>query len=94
MWQHLNRNDWWLILGLFAQGIFFIRFFVQWVTSERKKSSVVPVSFWYLSIAGGLGLLVYAVHIKNPVFIIGQSAGLLIYVRNLVLIYKKSDSRF
>ncbi len=84
----LQWNDTWLILGLLAQLIFFLRFFVQWIVSERKGASVIPISFWYLSLAGGLGLLVYAIHIKDPVFILGQAGGLFIYARNLALIYK------
>jgi len=88
----LDWNSLWLITGLLAQAIFFLRFFVQWIVSERKKASVIPISFWYLSIAGGLGLLVYAIHIKDPVFILGQSGGLFIYIRNLVLIHKSKNS--
>lgn len=76
----------WLILGLGGQVVFFARFFVQWVASERRKRSVVPLAFWYLSIGGGLILLAYAIYRRDPVFIIGQSAGLLIYTRNLILI--------
>ena len=60
--------------------------FVQWLASEKKKQSVIPVSFWYFSILGGIGLLTYAVHTKAPVFIIGQAGGLLIYTQNLALI--------
>jgi lipid-A-disaccharide synthase-like uncharacterized protein len=79
----------WLILGIFAQGIFFARFFVQWVASEKAGKSVVPVVFWYFSIFGGLLLMTYAIHIKDPVFIIGQATGLLIYCRNLYLIARE-----
>lgn len=89
MWQQSNWNNEWFIIGFFAQCTFFLRFFVQWVASERKKSSVIPISFWYFSILGGLGLLAYALHIKDPIFIIGQSAGLLIYMRNLILVYRR-----
>ena len=80
----------WLALGLGGQAAFFARFFVQWVASERQKRSVVPIAFWYLSIAGGLILLAYAIYRKDPVFILGQSTGLLIYTRNLVLIARRA----
>ncbi len=76
----------WLVIGFVAQGLFASRFFVQWIASEKAKSSVVPVSFWYLSLVGSLMLLGYAIHKRDPVFILGQSTGLLIYVRNLFLI--------
>ncbi|MBN1521988.1 MAG: lipid-A-disaccharide synthase N-terminal domain-containing protein [Candidatus Aureabacteria bacterium] len=78
----------WIILGLVAQFLFFMRFFIQWIASERKGKSIIPIGFWYLSISGGLLLLVYAIHIKDPIFILGQSMGSFIYGRNLYLIYK------
>ena len=78
----------WLILGLVAQFLFFMRFFIQWIASEKKGKSVIPIGFWYLSISGGLLLLIYAIHIKDPIFIFGQSMGAFIYGRNLFLIYK------
>lgn len=76
----------WLAVGLLAQGCFFMRFFLQWVAAEKAKESVIPLSFWYFSILGGLGLLAYSIHKRDPVFILGQSTGLFIYVRNLMLI--------
>jgi lipid-A-disaccharide synthase-like uncharacterized protein len=79
----------WLVLGFFAQALFTTRFLVQWIASEKQKQSVVPIYFWYISLAGGFLLLTYAIHIKDPVFIAGQSAGVFIYVRNLMLIYKQ-----
>lgn len=79
--------DLWLILGFVAQGLFGARFLVQWIVSEKHKQSIVPVYFWYISIAGGLLLLVYAIHRKDPVFILGQASGLLVYIRNLILIH-------
>lgn len=79
----------WLILGFSGQVCFFMRFLVQWIVSERKKRSVIPIYFWYLSLAGGLTLLIYAIHIKDPVFIVGQSTGAFIYIRNLMLIYRE-----
>jgi len=79
----------WLILGLGAQALFGARFFVQWIVSEREKKSVVPIVFWYISLGGGALLLAYAIYRKDPVFIIGQSTGVLIYTRNLMLIRKQ-----
>ncbi|MCK5056659.1 MAG: lipid-A-disaccharide synthase N-terminal domain-containing protein, partial [Candidatus Aminicenantes bacterium] len=69
----------WLIVGFLAQGFFASRFLVQWIVSEKRKESVMPLYFWYSSVFGGLLLLVYAIHILDPVFILGQSMGLLIY---------------
>ena len=76
----------WLGVGLLGQALFSARFLVQWIASERRGQSVVPVQFWYFSLAGGLTLLAYAVHRLDPVFIIGQLAGLVVYLRNLYLI--------
>ncbi|MDR3570456.1 MAG: lipid-A-disaccharide synthase N-terminal domain-containing protein [Syntrophobacteraceae bacterium] len=78
-----------LILGLIAQGLFFSRFLIQWIASEKQRRSVVPVSFWYFSVFGGGLLLIYAILRKDPVFILGQAGGLLIYLRNLFLIYEE-----
>lgn len=82
----------WLIIGLLGQGIFAARFLVQWIISEKQKRSVIPLSFWHLSIVGGLILLAYALYKKDPVFILGQAAGLIVYVRNLHLI-KQQETR-
>jgi lipid-A-disaccharide synthase-like uncharacterized protein len=81
----------WVMFGLFGQLLFTGRFLVQWIASERARRSVVPVAFWYLSIAGGLVLLAYAIHIADPVFIFGQSLGVVIYARNLWLIRNQHD---
>lgn len=78
----------WFFIGLTAQLIFFMRFFIQWIVTEKKRKSTIPISFWHLSILGSLGLLSYAIHIKDPIFMLGQSLGLLIYIRNLYFIYK------
>ncbi len=77
-----------LLIGLISQGLFASRFIIQWIYSEKKGKSYIPIAFWYLSIFGGLGLLIYAIHRKDPVIILGQSFGLFIYLRNLILIYK------
>ena len=76
----------WVLFGLLAQALFMMRFLVQWIASERARRSVVPVAFWYFSLAGGLTLLAYAVHRRDPVFILGQGLGTVIYLRNLWLI--------
>ena len=73
----------WLALGLFAQAIFTGRFIVQWLASERAGRSVIPLAFWYFSLAGSTLLLAYALHRKDLVFILGQGAGVVIYLRNL-----------
>lgn len=78
----------WLVLGFAGQVFFSARFLVQWIYSERRKQSVIPTVFWYLSLAGGATLFAYALHIGDPVFILGQSAGVLIYSRNLYFIHK------
>ncbi|HEX2163154.1 MAG TPA: lipid-A-disaccharide synthase N-terminal domain-containing protein, partial [Thermoanaerobaculia bacterium] len=79
----------WLWLGLAGQALFFGRFFVQWIASERRGRSVVPTAFWFFSVGGGLTLLAYAIHRRDPVFILGQATGLLIYGRNLWLIHRE-----
>jgi len=79
----------WVSLGLLGQLCFFLRFFIQWIASEKKKKSTIPIAFWFFSIAGGIILLIYSIYRKDPVFILGQSMGILIYSRNLYFIYRK-----
>ncbi len=76
----------WAGAGYAGQALFFSRFLLQWVVSERRQESVVPIYFWYLSLGGAVFLLSYSLHIRDPVFIVGQTIGLLIYLRNLSLI--------
>ena len=78
-----------LCIGFIGQGLFASRFIIQWLYSEKVGESSIPITFWYLSIFGGLGLLTYAIFRKDPVIILGQSFGIFIYLRNLKLIYKK-----
>jgi lipid-A-disaccharide synthase-like uncharacterized protein len=78
----------WLAIGFFGQGLFFCRWIVQWFVSERSAESRVPLSFWYMSVIGGLITLAYAIYRKDPVFIAGQSVGSVVYIRNLMLIYR------
>jgi lipid-A-disaccharide synthase-like uncharacterized protein len=81
------RDDWiWLGVGFAGQALFSMRFLVQWLASERQGRSVMPLAFWYFSVAGGLTLLAYALYRADPVFIAGQLGGVLIYLRNLQLI--------
>ena len=78
----------WLAVGLVGQALFSARFMLQWVRSEQAGRSVLPVGFWYLSAGGGLILTVYAIRSEDPVFILGQAAGLVVYLRNLWLIHR------
>lgn len=78
-----------LIVGLVAQAMFSARFLVQWVVSEKKRESVIPLAFWYLSLSGGIMLFCYAIMRKDPVIMLGQGTGIFIYSRNLYLIYRK-----
>ncbi|RKY42525.1 MAG: lipid A biosynthesis protein [Candidatus Makaraimicrobium thalassicum] len=82
----MNR---WIVFGLLGQTFFGMRFLVQWILSEIKKRSYVPTVFWYFSLLGGIMLFIYALHRKDTVFIIGQGMGLLIYSRNIVLIWTR-----
>jgi lipid-A-disaccharide synthase-like uncharacterized protein len=79
----------WLSVGLLGQALFSARFLVQWIATERRRRSVVPREFWYLSVAGGLTLLAYAIYRLDPVFILGQGAGLFVYARNLYFIHRR-----
>ena len=89
----VTNFDWWVILGLVAQLMFTGRFLVQWIASERQGRSVIPVTFWFFSIAGGLLLLAYALYRRDPVFIAGQAFGVFVYVRNLFLIMHEHERR-
>jgi len=82
----------WVVVGFLGQLFFFSRFVVQWIAAERRGESVIPTAFWYLSISGGLILLVYSIHLKDPVFITGQSVGAFVYIRNLMLIHRKKKA--
>ena len=88
----MMSNTFWLVVGFLGQGIFASRFIVQWIYSEKKGYSAIPVVFWYLSILGGFSLLIYAISRKDPVIITGQAFGIFIYARNLYLIYKGKKS--
>jgi lipid-A-disaccharide synthase-like uncharacterized protein len=86
------KLDTWLVLGLVAQGMFTMRFLVQWIASERARASVIPVAFWFFSIGGSVLLLTYALYRRDPVFIVGQAFGLVVYIRNLYFIINRQKS--
>jgi len=89
-WPESPFGQFWVLFGFAAQALFTARFLVQWIASERRKKSYVPVAFWYLSIIGAMMLLTYAVVWKHdPVVAIGQSTGGFIYVRNLMLLRRE-----
>lgn len=87
----MEMETFWLAFGFLGQGLFSARFIVQWIASERARKSIVPTTFWFFSVGGGCCLLIYAVYRKDPVFILGQSAGLAVYLRNLYLIFKEKS---
>lgn len=82
----------WLVVGFIGQALFGMRFVIQWIISEKRGESVIPLPFWYFSIGGSLILLSYAIHKQDPVFILGQSLGSIIYIRNLILISRKKKA--
>jgi lipid-A-disaccharide synthase-like uncharacterized protein len=84
--------DLWVIWGFIAQFMFTLRFLLQWIASERHGNSVIPVSFWYFSLFGSIGLLIYAWVRTDPVFIVGQLFGSVVYIRNLMLISRNKKT--
>jgi lipid-A-disaccharide synthase-like uncharacterized protein len=84
----MTTEQMWLGIGLLGQAFFSARFLVQWIASERRRKSVVPNQFWYFSVGGGIIMLGYAIYRRDPVFILGQAAGLFVYARNLYLIHR------
>ena len=88
----MTTEQLWVGVGLFGQALFSARFIVQWIASERRKQSVVPREFWYLSLAGALITLSYAIYRLDPVFILGYAPGLFIYARNIYFIRKEPDA--
>ena|SRR5690348_10879487 len=89
----LTTETIWLAIGFFGQALFFGRWVVQWIASEKKAESQVPVSFWYMSLIGGLITLAYAIYREDPVFIAGQGVGSVVYIRNLMLIRRTHDAK-
>jgi lipid-A-disaccharide synthase-like uncharacterized protein len=85
----VTKLDWWVLVGFIAQGLFTMRFAVQWIASERAGRSVVPLAFWWFSISGGILLLAYALYRRDPVFIAGQAFGVFVYLRNVALVLRE-----
>lgn len=85
MTHWFDSPTYWYIVGFGGQIAFGSRFVVQWLVSEKRRRVVIPVVFWYLSLAGGVALFAYALHRRDPVFAVGQGLGLVVYVRNLML---------
>lgn len=86
----MTETSLWIGIGLTGQLLFTSRFLVQWIASERRRESVIPVAFWWFSLAGGVTLLSYALWRRDPVFILGQAMGLVVYARNLALIHARN----
>ena len=84
----LTLENLWIAIGFGGQALFASRFLIQWIATERHRQSVVPIAFWYLSLGGGLVLLSYALWRRDPVFIAGQSFGILVYSRNLWFVHQ------
>jgi lipid-A-disaccharide synthase-like uncharacterized protein len=82
------KFDFWLAFGLAAQLLFTARFVIQWFASERAGKSVVPMAFWFLSMGGGIMLLIYGIVRREPIIILGQALAVVIYLRNIMLIIK------
>ncbi len=85
----MSKEVTWLIIGFLGQFFFSMRFIIQWIKSEKEKKSIIPMAFWYFSLLGGTTLLSYAIYRQDPVFILGQSLGIFIYIRNIHLIYSE-----
>ena len=89
----IDKFDFWLAFGLIAQLLFAGRFLVQWISSERAGKSVIPFAFWIFSMGGGLMTLVYGIVKREPVIIFGQGLATIIYVRNIMLIFKERGKK-
>lgn len=90
---HSTYDFLWVTIGIVAQLMFSARFIIQWLTSEREGRSVIPVAFWWFSLAGAVLLLAYGFHRREPVIILGQSTGFVIYLRNIWLIQRERRNR-
>ena len=85
----ISSQTFWLAFGFVGQALFSARFIVQWIASERARRSIIPATFWLFSVFGGATLLAYAIYRQDPVFIVGQAAGLFIYSRNIFFIWRE-----
>ena len=91
--SNLDYNEFiWVAFGTLGQVIFFSRWVIQWLSSEKKQSSVIPVAFWWCSFLGGIITLIYAIHIRSFPFVLAQGIGIIVYSRNLFLIYRKQQT--
>lgn len=88
---HFNSETFWICIGMIGQAMFSMRFIVQWIVSEKAKKSIIPNLFWYFSVSGGSLLLAYSLYRQDPIFILGQSMGLFVYLRNLYLIIREKN---
>ncbi len=79
----------WVSIGTLGQLIFFSRWVIQWISSEKTKSSHIPIAFWWCSLIGGIITLIYAHHIGSFPFMLAQAIGIFVYSRNLILIYRR-----
>ena len=87
--KNLSSNEiLWVTFSTLGQLIFFSRWIIQWLSSEKSKSSVIPVAFWWCSLIGGIVTLIYAHHIESFPFMLAQAIGIVVYSRNLLLIYR------
>ncbi len=90
--NNLNFNEFmWVFFGTLGQLVFFSRWIIQWLSSEKSKSSVIPVNFWWCSLIGGIITLIYAHHIGSFPFMLAQAIGIIVYTRNLILIYRSKN---
>lgn len=89
----MTHSVFWLCVGFTGQALFSMRFLIQWLSTEKHRKSVIPVAFWHFSILGGAMLLAYAIYRSDPVFILGQATGLLIYSRNLYFVLKERKAQ-
>ena len=91
--NNLSFNEFlWVSFGTIGQLIFFSRWIIQWVSSEKSKLSIIPVAFWWCSLIGGFVTLIYAHHIGSFPFMLAQAIGIIVYSRNLLLIYRKKKN--
>ena len=91
---NLNYNEiLWVIIGTAGQLVFFSRWIIQWISIEKKKTSVIPVAFWWCSLIGGFITLIYAKHIGSFPFMLAQGVGIIVYSRNLILIYRGKNEK-
>src|SRR5258708_3512539 len=88
----MNADGGWLIVGFIGQGLFASRFIIQWLKSEAAGRSVVPLAFWYCSIAGGAVTLAYTIHLQSVPLMLGQATPLAIYFRNVYLVLREKKA--